>query len=150
MTTNTGNREWSYDEIKKLIDEGYDAVIMNAKEKDPSSWFSASEIIPLDNLRVIQNLKKIQKKGGEQKYGIDRLLKNLENYKNKITVTKNTKRNKKVGSEYYIEIPHPSIKNQKLRVGSVNTNNSGGISGINIKDKFSTMGINTLLHNLAS
>jgi hypothetical protein len=148
MSTGSGNRVWSYDEMKQLMDEGYDAIIMNAMEKNPANWFTASEIIPL-NKNVIQNVKKIQRKGGEQKNGIDKLLKNLEKYKNKITVTKNIKRNKKVGGEYYVEIPHPSIKNQKLRVGSVNTNNSGNINSINIKDKFNTMGINTLLHNLA-
>ena len=39
------------------------------------------EIIQLDYLRIIQNIKKKQRKGGESKYGINRLLKNLEKYK---------------------------------------------------------------------
>ena len=63
MTTRTGNREWSFAEMQKLIDDGYDAIIMNTKKSNPENWWNASEIIPLDK-NIIKGIENIKRMGG--------------------------------------------------------------------------------------
>jgi LysM repeat protein len=66
MTTRTGNREWSFAEMQKLIDDGYDAIIMNTKKPNPQNWWNASEIIPLDK-NIIKGIENIKRMGGSIK-----------------------------------------------------------------------------------
>jgi LysM repeat protein len=66
MTTRTGNREWSFAEMQKLIDDGYDAIIMNTKKPNPQNWWNATEIIPLDK-NIIKGIENIKRMGGSIK-----------------------------------------------------------------------------------